>query len=57
MEREEREKNFNIYAKRVSRVTPDYERQHKKVIEAANHYECYPSEIRFPSEFYEHIVW
>lgn len=30
MEREEREKNFNIYAKRVSQVTQDYERQHKK---------------------------
>ena len=57
MKREEREKNFNNYAERVSQVTVDYERQHKKFIEAAIHYECDPSEIRFPSEFYAHIEW
>ena len=57
MKREEREKNFNNYAERVSQMTVDYERQHKKFIEAAIHYECDPSEIRFPSEFYAHIEW
>ncbi|MER2192169.1 MAG: hypothetical protein ABS951_14505 [Solibacillus sp.] len=57
MDREQREKNFNIYAKRVSQVTPDYERQHERIMEAALHYECDPSEIRFPSDFYEHIEW
>lgn len=57
MERPAREKNFNIFAKRVSQRTPDYEREHKKLIKAAIEHGCHPSELRYPSEFYDHIVW
>ena len=57
MERDERQKNFNIFAKRASQITPDYERQQKKILEAAIDYNCHPSEIQFPSTFYEHLEW
>lgn len=57
LERDERQKKFNIFAKRASQVTPDYERQQKQILEAAINYKCHPSEIRYPSKFYDHLVW
>lgn len=35
MDREKREKNFNIFAKRLTQSTSDYERQRKQIDEAA----------------------
>lgn len=55
--REEREKKFNIFAKRTCQFTSDYERQHKKLIEAAIKYECSPKELKYPADFYEYIKW
>ncbi|MGN7479557.1 DUF6904 family protein [Solibacillus silvestris] len=57
MELAERKKKFNIFAKRTCQLTPDYERQQKQIIEAAIEHNCHPSEIRYPSNFYEYLVW
>lgn len=54
---EKRQKNFNIFAKRTCQITPDYERQQKLIFEAAIEHRCHPSEIHYPSEFYEHVEW
>lgn len=55
--RDEREKKLTIFAKRTCQVTADYERQQKKLLEAAIEYECDPRELRFPTDFYDDIEW
>lgn len=39
-----------------NRVSDD-ERQQKLIIEAAIEHSCHPSEIRYPSTFYNYLVW
>lgn len=57
LDAEKRKKNFNIFAKRTCQLTSDYERQKRLVIEAAIEHRCLPSEIHYPSEFYNHVEW
>lgn len=57
MDREKREKNFNIYAKRLTQTTSDYERQRKQIDEVAKEDGVSPQEIYYETDESLEIIW
>lgn len=57
MDKQLRQKNLSIFAKRLAQPNPDYEQVKKEIIQAAKKHDCHPSEIQYNVEYPEYIEW
>lgn len=57
MNKQLRQKNLGVFAKRLTQPNPDYEQMKKDILQAAKKHNCHPSEIEYNVQYPEHIEW
>lgn len=57
MNKEQRQKNLSIFAKRFNPENPNYQLVKEEIEEAAKEHNCHPSDIRYSEEYPDVIEW
>lgn len=57
LNKEQRQKNLSIFAKRFNTDNPDYQLVKEEINEAAKEHNCPPSEIQYSEEYPDVIEW
>lgn len=57
MNKQLRQKNLNLFIRKLTLPNPEYEQVKKEIIQFAQKYDCHPSEIDYNVEYPENIDW